>query len=202
MIDRSNGIQVIHRVLETVLGTRVGLLFNSSRDKKKGKQYCQEKTAKELGWFNKDPESPKVIVGDANEFSEGVSFYGCVNLCIVNPPSSYSQLKQIYGRVLRSCRSNCKKPIHLFVCVAKSIDGLSLDEMQLEKLKMQRNEIEPAVAKLCQNAIASQQMAKDMGLREERVTSEMREKIFTWANEEQSTMSWLSSFITSKSKGD
>ena len=43
-------------------------------------------------------------------------------------------------------------------------------------------------------------MAKDMKIREEKVTNEMREKIFIWGNEEQSTMSWLSSFVTSKSK--
>ena len=81
MIDRSQGIQVVHQVLESVLGMRVGLLFNSSRDKKKGKQYCQEKTAKELGWFNKDPEAVKVIVADTQEFSEGVSFTDAIWYC-------------------------------------------------------------------------------------------------------------------------
>lgn len=191
MIERTQGIRTLHRILQSALNTKVGLLYDSSEHKKKGAKFCEKMRAAELGWFNGDPNSNKVIVADAKQFAEGVSFYGCVQLCIVNPPSSYSALKQMYGRVLRACRSNCRSPINIFLCIAKSIDGATADEKQLERIKLQRNDIEPAMEALCGSSIASRQLRSEMGLRNSVITKDMVEKSLS----KMSLYEWLKSFV-------
>ena len=52
---------------------------------------------------NEDGSTMKIIIADAKDFSEGVSFFKVMNFAMVNPPESWGAYKQQIGRVLRSC---------------------------------------------------------------------------------------------------
>ena len=174
MIDGNKGFGTMHEILKLVVGEeRVRIM----KGKKKGEKKRNEENR---AWFNQKPyKEDACMLAEASEFKEGVSFYGCTDLVVVNPPSNWTALKQMYGRVLRSCRSSNCAPLEIRVAVAKN--GLfskmpTADEVRVEMLKQQRDAIEPRMYRTFgQNAIGSDLLRAVIG-EEDPVVDKMTEQ--------------------------
>ena len=77
------------------------------------KQKAAERLIKQFNDFNPSSKTNyeqggqiRVLVVEAQEFSEGVSFFGVRRVVLLNPPKSYKDYLQRIGRAFRACQSH------------------------------------------------------------------------------------------------
>jgi len=69
---------------------------------------------------NKFDQNPRILLANADAFSEGVDFKNAREIILVNPALSYSSEKQMIGRVFRACDVNHRRGSRLVkvtVCI-------------------------------------------------------------------------------------
>jgi hypothetical protein len=67
---------------------------------------------------NKNGERIKMVIADAKDFSEGVSFINVKNFALANPPSNWAAYLQQMGRVIRSCKIDQGKGVRVRMYVS------------------------------------------------------------------------------------
>ena len=174
------------RILETVLPESAkinGQVLSMIKDGTTARQRKSNQVQNEKNQhaFNSKANRDKklCILVEAEEYTEGVSFYGCTNFILINPPATWTMLKQLYGRVQRSCRAPVGCKSNLWVAITKN--GLSTgesspDEVRLESIKLQRNDIEKTTENICANAIGASLLYKGLQMEPVKLTNTLEEE--------------------------
>lgn len=89
---------------------------------------------------NKYGGDMKIMIIDAENFSEGVSFFGVRKLYLVNPPVNYGLYQQRIGRILRACSYNNlpkrKRNVDIYMYISEG----TIDEILVGKLIQEKKE--------------------------------------------------------------
>ena len=171
LVHREDGAKPLPEILEKV-GCKpnsgcgsVSLLYKTNATKQTNDALAERKDA-----FNqKGNGESTVIVADAKDYSEGVSFFQVDYMAIVNPPSTWGSFLQRIGRVLRACDTPLRE---IFICmyVAKIPNQLTFDKAVYNKLP---NTLKKAVSWVI-NEYATDDQKKAWGARSRSARSRSR----------------------------
>lgn len=129
---------------------------------KEATQADKTRQKQQLDAFNAIPANENaVILLDAKDNYKGVNLRDVKTLIIFQPMLGWEQMKQGFGRVLRSCLNRVNLQVNIITLVATHPMYYTADELLLRHMILERNTMEPEERKMAENGLGAN-MLKQM----------------------------------------
>ena len=149
LCHRDNGIEFLNAILLHIAEERYvrsGMGVDAAKARARqvirlfryGNAEEKKRTKKDVTVTFAPPGTPRIVLLDEKDFSEGVNMRRADRLFLVNPPATYDEYRQRVGRVLRACMWKEPKEhvvtVHVWVAVRRGAAQPTRDERLLEGL--------------------------------------------------------------------
>lgn len=166
LASKSRGLLHIMALLNStgVNNISFSVLFDGTRDPLNGEEMsktaAKDRNDKRLAEFNASDnargEKMRILVADADKYSEGVTFENVRELILAGVPETHGMLQQRLGRILRMCKHNTlpederNVQAYVFVTAAKTLK--TVDMLMYDQLMKQKASMDAAADKLAVQA--------------------------------------------------
>ena len=166
LASKSRGLLHIMALLNStgVKNISFSVLFDGTRDPLNGEEMsktaAKDRNDKRLAEFNAPDnargEKMRILVADADKYSEGVTFENVRELILAGVPETHGMLQQRLGRILRMCKHDIlpederNVQAYVFVTAAKTLK--TVDMLMYDQLMKQKASMDAAADKLAVQA--------------------------------------------------
>ena len=166
LASKSRGLLHIMALLNStgVKNISFSVLFDGTRDPLNGEEVsktaAKDRNDKRLAEFNAPEnargEKMRILVADADKYSEGVTFENVRELILAGVPETHGMLQQRLGRILRMCKHNTlpedERNVQAYVFVTATNTLKTVDMLMYDKLMKQKASMDAAADKLAVQA--------------------------------------------------